>query len=328
MSGNTSIKEGGQARSFGPVNALMVQGADGKYYPWVPESERQLSTKSVNKNGVYQAKKDGVYGYSSFYVNVPTDQGVTGTDPTTGQQVSVGVDPTGKLTETVVPAEIRVETPPPKTEYIHGEAINYSGIVVHAYSVTGQDMGAVPFNELVFPVTTADVQQTEGWTNDAGLNALMLYYTPHVDYNEDTVYLSDRILGKDGYGYRATYGGGGPATVLVTRYKNFNYGASMTSNEAAANMYSDSVAPSPWSQTKSGWVRSGSSSSIIRPGSFSTMSFSDVLADVPESTVNPTTVDPSTLHAAQILPVLWTRPGDNVVLQTSFSISVLSAGDD
>lgn len=155
MSANTSIKEGGQARSFGPVAALMVQGDDGKYLPWVPESERQLDTKSISKNGVYQAKKDGVYGWRSFHVNVPTDQGVTGTDPTTGQQVAVGVDPTtGELTETAVPVEIRITTPPSQLSYTDGEQIIMDGAIITAYDASGNEMQIVPLSEItIHPVT-------------------------------------------------------------------------------------------------------------------------------------------------------------------------------
>jgi len=163
MSTNTSIKEGGKGRAFGPVAALMVQGDDGKYLPWVPESERQLDTLSVSKNGVYQAKKDGVYGWRSVSVNVPTDQGVTGKDPTTGQQVAVGVDPiTGELTETVVPVEIRVETPPTFTgPYGDRAYIDFSGLTIAAYGEDGNKMQDVPFNELIFPVTATDINQAQ-----------------------------------------------------------------------------------------------------------------------------------------------------------------------
>ena len=72
MSANTSILEGGNARSFGPVTCLMVQGDDGKYYPWYPEADRQLESLSVDKNGIYQASKYGVYGWRSVNAYVPS----------------------------------------------------------------------------------------------------------------------------------------------------------------------------------------------------------------------------------------------------------------
>ncbi len=144
MSQNTSIREGGQGRAFGPVRALLVQGDGGKYYLWVPESDRQLGTKSIDKNGIYQAASDGVYGWSSVTVNVPTDSSVVGRDPDTGEEVIVKPDPeTGDITKTVLPVEIRVVTPPDKTTYENGETIDKLGMVVKAYTATGAEWGVV-----------------------------------------------------------------------------------------------------------------------------------------------------------------------------------------
>lgn len=313
---NTSIKEGSKARSFGPVAALMVQGDDGKYLPWVPESERQLGTKSVNKNGIYQAKKDGVYGWRSVSVNVPTDQGVTGTDPTTGQQVAVGVGPTGELTETVVPVEIRVITPPSKTTYQNGDVIDYSGIVVHAFDAKGNDLGAVPFNELVFPTTTVGVDINDTWTDDAGLNAKAIYITPHYwedGYGEHVVYVHTPALGSH-MGYPATYGNyDTPATVLITRYENGNYGLCIGPGSVPMYLftYSNGV-----------WRLWGSSSASAQNDRFSRISFGDVLSNFPVSTVDPTGVDPSKLHGEHSIPVLWARTGDREILETHFEIVV------
>ncbi len=319
MSANTSIKEGGKARSFGPVKALMVQGDDGNYLPWVPESERQLDTKSANKNGVYQAKKNGVYGWRSVSVNVPTDQGVTGKDPETGQQVAVGVDPTtGELTETVVPVEIRVTTVPTKTEYTDGEIINYSGLVVHAYDANGADMGEVPFNELVLPVTIADVVFSE-WTDGGDIHAEAIYYTPAPSI-QGISYVSKPLGTRNGlpaaYGSEQT-----PAHWLMTRFNGENYGYVIT-GDGSTNGYVQE-------QTEDG-LKWGlfAGSTQIHASTFAWIPLGDVMTSLPSSSVDPTTIDPSTLHAAQLLPVQWSRPGDGAVLETSFEINVTSAGGD
>ena len=158
MSTNISISEGGKGYLIGPVKALMVEGDNGEFYLWYPEADRALDSLSVTQNGVYRAKDEGVYGWNRVSVNVTQADRVTGRDPDTGEEKTVTADPeTGELVETVVPVEIRVTTPPTKIEYIRGETINYTGIVVHAYSANGEDMGEVPFNELVFPVMTADM---------------------------------------------------------------------------------------------------------------------------------------------------------------------------
>lgn len=333
MSANTSITEGGKARPFGPVKALMVQGSDGKYYPWFPESDRALGTLSVDKNGVYKASDKDVYGWSRVSVNVPQKEGVRGRDPDTGEEVEVHPDPeTGEIVKTVIPVEIRVTTPPTKTAYTHGETIDYSGIVVHAYSSTGQDMGAVPFNELVFPETTADVQKTDEWTDGQGLNAKMLYYTPkygaYVNPNtgeaikEYTSYLDGSLSGIY-EGHTAAYSSlTAPSTRLITRYNGQNYMATIagTREISLACNFADELIGS---RIYRGWLGVASTSALSGDNTFNAIGpFSDIITGAPVSTVNPTTIDPTNLHATQSLPVQWPRTGDGAVLETTFDILV------
>ena len=155
MSANTFITEGGKPRPFGPVKALMVQGEDGKYYPWYPEEDRALDSLSVEKNGIYRASDRGVYGWNRVYVNVPTNEGVTGRDPDTGEEVYVHPDPEGELVKDVLAVEIRVTTPPTKTEYIDGEIIITDGMVVKAYDALGNEMYIVPIGEITLNPKTA-----------------------------------------------------------------------------------------------------------------------------------------------------------------------------
>ena len=52
--------------------------------------------------------------------------------------------------------EIRITAGPSYTgPYGVGAYISFDGLVVHAYDSSGADMGEVPYNELVFPVTVA-----------------------------------------------------------------------------------------------------------------------------------------------------------------------------
>lgn len=157
MSANTNITEGGKGRPFGPVKALMVQGSDGKYYPWFPESDRALGTLSVDKNGVYKASDKGVYGWSRVSVNVPQNEGVTGRDPDTGEDVYVHPDPSGELVKDVLPVEIRVIEPPtnPYGTYVDGQTITKDGMVVKAYGANGDEMQIVPVGEITINPTTA-----------------------------------------------------------------------------------------------------------------------------------------------------------------------------
>lgn len=164
MSANASISEGNKGYPFGPVKCLMVEGDNGEFYPWYPEADRALDSLSVTQNGIYRASDRGVYGWNRVSVNVAQTDRVTGRDPDTGDEKTVTVDPgTGELVETVVPVEIRIETPPTFTgPYGDGANIDFTGLTVAAYGANGDKMLDVPFNELIFPVTVTDVSKVIG----------------------------------------------------------------------------------------------------------------------------------------------------------------------
>jgi len=294
MSANTSIKEGGKARSFGPVSALMVQGDDGKYLPWVPESERQLGTKSVNKNGVYQAKKDGVYGWRSFSVNVPTDQGVTGTDPTTGQQVAVGVGPTGELTETVVPVEIRVTTPPFKTSYVSGEIINLAGIVVTAYDINGEALQELSMSDLAVIPIIADYQYSGDWCGGLpvllGNQATGYYWANSTLLSSGVLYFGDVSINcHDGNRVTVSNSKTGQSNTLNYKYTDFDkpgdYGVKAYVSQGSVGLV--------WSAPN-----------IMIGGSTGVAATNEV-------------------ESGQLITLYWPRPGDGAVLETGFYIDVV-----
>ena len=333
MSKNIVIQEGGQGKQL-TVDKLKTDLVGGGSCLWVPEDETTLGTKYISENGTYKASDDGYYGYSE--VTVSGIGTVTGKDPETGENVEVHRDPeTGEIVETVIASEIRVVTPPTKTTYTHGETIDYSGIVVHKYSAKGTDLGVVPFNELVFPETTADVQKTDGWSDGQGLNAKMLSYTPHYNSStdkrtgttvENMIVCSGDALGSY-RGYPASFGArigdNMPSTVLVTRYNGQNYGAIMT-GEGGASLCVDYAGYEDDYYIYNGWYSVGSSSGGGKYREFGGMTWPDVLTNLPVSTVDPTSIDPTTLHATQSIPVQWPQLGGDV-LESSFSITVNSA---
>lgn len=304
------------------LDRIRTPGLGGSAVTWVPDADTKCDQLKVTANGTYSAAEAGKYGYDYVVVSVPGSS-VTGRDPDTGEEVEVHPDPeTGEIVTTVLPTEIRVITPPNKTDYADGETIDYSGIVVHAYSSTGQDMGAVPFGELVFPITTAHADG-DAWTDGQGLNAIMLSYTPHyyVDENGDdqTSYCSQVIGVYNGnpaaYGYRDE-----PGVALFTRYNGNNYGKSISGSRYAnliANMPDKNVDGKYY-----GWMSVVGSSLQMPINAFGIISFENYITDIPISTVNPTTVDPTNLHATQSLPVQWPRTPDGAVLETTFSINV------
>ena len=189
MSKNIAIQEGGTAKSM-TVHKLKTTLVAGGTCLWVPEDEVSLGTKHITENGTYTALEDGKYGYSQVTVNVPggagsasssgtpttsggttpggTGSAVVGTDPTDGNEYGVGVDENGNLVTTKIPSSISVGKAPDKTDYIDGETIDYSGIIVTLKGGDGEPFansdypnGRVPFSELIFPVETADASSTQ-----------------------------------------------------------------------------------------------------------------------------------------------------------------------
>lgn len=314
------------------LDRIRTPGLGGSAVTWVPDADTICDQLKVTANGTYSAAEAGKYGYDYVVVSVPGSS-VTGRDPDTGEEVEVHPDPeTGEIVTTVLPTEIRVITPPAKTDYADGETIDYSGIVVHAYSSTGQDMGAVPFDELVFPVATADDQQTDEWTDGHGLNAMMLYYTPkygaYVNPNtgeaikEYTSYL-DSSLSDTYEEHTAAYANvTGPSTRLITRYNGRNYMATIagTRDIHLACNYADELISS---RIYRGWLGVASTNALSGDNTFEFIGpFNDIITGAPVSTVDPTTIDPTTLHATQSLPVQWPRTPDGAILETTFSINV------
>lgn len=310
------------------LDRIRTPGLGGSAVTWVPDADTICDQLKVTANGTYSAAEAGKYGYDYVVVSVPGSS-VTGRDPDTGEEVEVHPDPeTGEIVTTVLPTEIRVITPPAKTDYTNGETIDYSGIVVHAYSSTGQDMGAVPFEELVFPVTEADGDiRTDG----AGLNAMQIAYTPHWFIYENgggqqyerQVFCSGIILGTDRQGFPATFGGSGPGTLLITRYKGYNYAASLSGSKRVDLYTQLNGEPNPWGYINAhGFTHSGGTSALAGDMVFGQAAWNDELTEIPESTVNPLNKSTETLHAVQSLPVQWPRTPDGAVLETTTTINV------
>lgn len=303
------------------LDRIRTPGLGGSAVTWVPDADTICDQLKVTANGTYSAAEAGKYGYDYVVVSVPGSS-VTGRDPDTGEEVEVHPDPeTGEIVTTVLPTEIRVITPPAKTDYADGETIDYSGIVVHAYSSTGQDMGAVPFNELVFPVTTADASSGE-WTDGAGLNAKKIAFMPKggrdIYWQETIIYVAP-VMGSRNDSPRAYASYQAPCTLIITRYKNNdnNYGLRLTGQGEYWTCFMAREI-----ENEGLWTLDGSDAELPADGRFHYMPASEYLTQVPVSTVDPTTIDPTTLHATQSLPVQWPRTPDGAVLETSFNINV------
>ena len=184
MSKNITIQEGGVAKQL-TVGKLKTNLASSGTCLWVPEDEVQLTTKTITENGTYKASDDGYYGYEQVVVSgVGT---VSGTDPTTGEDVVVTTDPeTGEIVETTVPHSIGVTTPPtnPYGIYTNGQTITKDGMVVKAYLKSGDlydttdyPNGIVPNNEVTLsPTTAAYDASTDTGSGEATLDGDTLDY--------------------------------------------------------------------------------------------------------------------------------------------------------
>lgn len=308
MSANTSISEGGKGYPFGPVKCLMVEGDNGEFYPWYPESDRVLDSLSVTQNGIYRASDRGVYGWDRVSVNVAQTDRVTGRDPDTGDEKTVTADPeTGELVETVVPVEIRVITPPTKTEYQDGEAIDISGMVVKAYGANWDEMQIVPLNEIRISPSTASASgektqeldgKTVSYAEQRGLTTTW-WVTP----------VSIRTFTSNG---KAVEIGG--FKYLFSTFSSYLY----------------TLTPLDPQYEPTYGEANYRSSTVIADGQTIYYSSEPIIESLPHTDIGDINevanilfnVNSRSVGSEMQVSVQWNRPGDGAVLETSFDISV------
>jgi hypothetical protein len=123
------------------------------------------------------------------------DTKISGIDPVTGNEMEVGLDADGYLTESILPSSIKIVVPPDKHQYVEGQPILFRGMIVKAYTADGElwtdeshPDGIIPHSELTFPVTTAIVK--EGGTivdGDKVLNYVYSFNSYNGKYQNDLV---------------------------------------------------------------------------------------------------------------------------------------------
>ena len=130
---NIIIETDGVAHQYSGVKEIRTENPQGSDDRWVPVDEIATAVKTVNKNGTYEAEKDGYFGYTKVVVK---SKGVTtGTKPD-NRLYSVALTDDNYITEMVLADSIAVQTPPNKVSYQNGEAIDLTGLVVKASSKT------------------------------------------------------------------------------------------------------------------------------------------------------------------------------------------------
>ena len=308
MSKNITIQEGGMAKSL-TVDKLKTYLVGGGSCLWIPEDERQLTTKYISKNGTYKASDDGYYGYSEVTVSgVGT---ASGKDPDgSGDDAAAYTDPeTGDLVIAKLPSSIVVTTPPtnPYGIYTDGQSISTDGMVVKAYLESGAEYGTVPNSEITINPTVAiyDASTDRSEYTGDGIDAIRIRSST-TPIDPEAVNLSYELFGiPDGVSNMPGL------DFYVTIYGTQSYIAS-------DNVFSATVA------IKSSAARIVSSGN----GRFSLSTDAQFWKGaVPESSTDPTNksiddLEPAGTGSRQTITVSWPRPHDGKLLETTFEILV------
>lgn len=141
-----AIKEGGKAVKLYGVHHVSVNKSDASRLRMMAEPLLTVDSLTITKTGAYRAYEYGKYGFSQITVNIPDSGGGGG----------------GTL-----PDEIRITRRPDKTEYVNGETIDVTGMVVTAcrdgkvWKSDEYPRGVVPLRELALDPAAVDVHPIE-----------------------------------------------------------------------------------------------------------------------------------------------------------------------
>lgn len=321
MSKNITIQEGGVAKQL-TVDKLKTNLVSGGTCLWVPEDEVQLTTKYITENGTYSASSDGYYGYSQ--VTVSGIGTTSGKDPDgSGDEAVAQPDPeTGEIEITKVPSSIRVITPPtnPYGIYQDGQAISTNGMVVKAYLESGGEYGTVPNNEITLNPSTA--------TYDAS--------TDHGGYEGDGLVVSSyigKLVTRERNGRPMVEFIGDINGTDINRFVVFSSNTSLVGRELCLTQYNGAaygMTPDGGSlQLNVQQYNSGATFGVSN--SFEKINaaqrYDGLLSAGGVSSVDPTGrniegLTPMQRGSTQTITVLWPRPGDGKVLETTFEILV------
>lgn len=334
MSKNIIIQEGGVDRQL-TASKLRTVLVGGGTCLWVPEDEATLRKKTITEDGTYKAVDDGIYGYSQ--VTVRGIGKVVGKDQDSNE-IQVNTDADGNLTFTKVPSTIRVTVKPDKRVYAPNELLDYTGIVVTKCDANGGEMGTIPFEQLIFPMSRTDgpIIPEGRESGDGKIRANVLATMPMIISGQQAYlypYPLDYYQGSDGKMYGRTIGTfsdemSAPPALLATRYNGNTYMARIDQNGGDFKRYGFTRNPDTgvWSWT-------ASSTMHINYDEFCNLSWGDYYTceDIPMSTADPTGYRPSGMAetgAQMAIPVQWIRPEDEKTLETTFEVEVTADGEE
>lgn len=313
---NIAIKEGDKTLIFS-ASELKVNNQGGGTSLWVPKDDVGLKTKYITKSGTYPASADECYGFSEVTVS-GVDVEITQDED--GDDVAEITDG-GETREEKLPSEIRIEREPYFTgPYGDRAYISFDGLVVHGYSASGVDLGAIPFNELVFPVTVTDISQVEGGYERDVTGTIL----------NAPVYLGALGVGMFFGNLVVKEVAGGVYGICIRQGPNYHFALASYSQGSVVIARDDGSFPERYFsstvfhyQDKTCYI-----------GSANIVGF-EPRTSIPISTDQP--VDAATaagiallgttaLGGGQRIPVQWNRPYDERMLESSFMVEVVDVG--
>ena len=326
---NPAPAEGGQARSMS-AHHLETPEDGGGMIPWVPESEVALGTRSVNvDNRTYKAADDGKYGWSEFTVygiTITQDGDIIHHEDGDGEQ------------DYILPTSIRVVRPPNYTTWPDGANIDFTGMVVKAYTESGalwtdgnHPDGVIPLEELMISPTVADLDAVEfaEYDDGDGIRAARIRVIATYDqWNEGEYLRTEKAVGLDD---QATFnlvfiGTNVVCTLLITAYEG-RYYACLFDGHGQENIQFRHVYQNPYYDS---FYYYGN---YNYPGSPLTTKFQNysnqyaTTITVPISDKDPEGTDLDDLHpigeGGQPISISWNRPWDGETLSTTLYITVV-----
>lgn len=332
-----SIKEGGKSRNFSAA-MLKTNLQGGGTCLWIPRMDVELKSKYITKSGTYTAKADDCYGFDQVTVS---GVDVEITQDGDGDDVAKITDG-GTITEQKLPNSIVVDAPPSKTVYFDGQSIDYTGMVVKAYTRSGllwtdasHPNGIIPISELTLPVTIAHADQGRGASSALDTGA----FTQPIPLSSVATYAYTNTSMPIRYTYTWTPING--AVMIIQRNTEDSthlLWASATPGEVGQQRYvyinertGQQTTRYSQSSTAQRYTANGKTVHYLKSYSNHSGSGKDYLInpaisnygdDSNEGPAAWTAVYGNITGGTQDVPVQWNRPYDSELLETSFVITV------
>lgn len=142
MSKNVVIKEGDSGSKFGNVRRLVISNQGSDTSDWVPSDEFSMDDINITDNGLYTARKNNLFAYNQVNVNVVKPLVIDNKVYSTNN---------GYITQTSLPAFIKVTKEPDDISYDDMGDVNLTGIEVTAYNEDGSVWTSSEYPDGIIP---------------------------------------------------------------------------------------------------------------------------------------------------------------------------------